>query len=147
MKVRSFGAMAGLSKRLEEHSQLRWRTALPSREFVRRHEERRQVGLALEGRKQSGRRDGGPRGWRQSSEEQGIVQRSHPKGPDRIGIGISRNEFPAVAALHESQVGPFSPTVDGRVDPQEVFGREGENRSDRFVLFRRESFGEAEKDS
>jgi len=76
--MRSFRSMAGLPKGVEKQFQLRRRTMFPSREFVRRHEERREVRLALEARKQTGRRDGGPGGGRQSSKEWGIDQRSQP---------------------------------------------------------------------
>src|SRR5437870_6045261 len=147
MEVRSFGSMAGLSKGVEEQFQLRRRTMFPGREFVRRHKERREVRLALKAREQTGRRDGGPGGGRQSSKEWGIVQRSQPKGADRVRVGPGRDEFPAVAALHEPEGRVAGAAVNGRIDPQEVFCRERKDRSNRLALFRCESFAEADKDS
>src|SRR6266566_5734214 len=146
MEVRSFGSMAGLSKGVEEHPQLRRRTMLPSREFVRRHEERREVRLALEAREQTGRRDGGPGGGRQSSKEWGIVQRSQPKGPDCIRGRPGRDEFPAVATLHEPEGRIAGPAVNGRIDPEEVLCRERKDRSNHLALFRDKSLAETEKD-
>src|SRR5437016_1831635 len=147
MEVRSFGSMARLPKGVEEHPQLRRRTVLPSREFVRRHKEGREVRLALEAREQTSRRDGGPGGGRQSSKEWGIVQRSQPKGSDRVRICTGRNEFTAAAALHEPEGRIAGAAVNGGIDPQEVFCRERKDRSNRLALFRCESFAEADKDS
>src|SRR6266566_4071318 len=147
MEVRSFGSMAGLSKGVEEQFQLRRRTMFPGREFVRRHEERRKVRLALKGRKQTGRGDRGPGGGRQSSKEGGIVQRSQPNGPDRFRIRAGRNEFPAIATLHEPEGRIADAAVNGRIDPEEVLCRERKNRSNRLALFRSESLAETEKDS
>jgi len=147
MEVRSFGSMAGLPKGVEEQFQLRRRTMFPSREFVRRHEERWEVRLALEAREQTGRGDGGPGGGRQSSKEWGIVQRSQPKGPDRIRVGTGRDEFPAVATPHEPEGRIAGAAVNGRIDPEEVFCRERKDRSNRLALFRSESLAETQKDS
>src|SRR5438876_11056671 len=147
MEVRSFGSMAGLPKGVEEQFQLRRGTRFPSREFVRRHEERREVRFALEAREQAGRRDGGPGGGRQSSKEWGIVQRSQPKGPDRIRVGTGRDEFPAVAMPHEPEGRIAGAAVNGRIDPEEVFCRERKDRSNRLALFRSESLAETQKDS
>src|SRR5437870_1566136 len=147
MEVRSFCSMAGLPKCVEETVQLRRRTVLSSREFVRRHEERWQVRLALEAREQTRRSDGGPGGGRQSSKECGIVQRSQPKGSDRVRIRTGRNEFPAAATLHEPEGRVACPAFDGRIDPEEMFCCEGKDWSNRLALFRSESLAGTEQDS
>src|SRR5437667_11038741 len=147
MEVRSFGSMAGLPKGVEEQFQLRRRTMFPSREFVRRHEERWEVCISLEAREQTGSGDGGTGGGRQSSKEWGIVQRSQPKGPDRIRVGTGRDEFPAVATPHEHEGRIAGAAVNGRIDSEEVFCRERKDRSNRLALFRSAPLPEAEKHS
>src|SRR5438309_9260553 len=104
MEVRSLGPVAGVAKGFEEHLEFWRRTALSGREVIRRHEERRQVGLALERREQSGPRSGGPRGGGQTPEERSVMERSHPQGSDRIFIRTCCHEFVAAETLHECEV-------------------------------------------
>src|SRR5207244_2356071 len=147
MEMRPCRSMPSLPKGVEEQFQVRRRTMFPGREFVRRHEKRRKVRLALKARKQTGRGDRGPGGGRQSSKEGGIVQRSQPKGSDRVRICTGRNEFTVAATPHEPEGRIAGAAVHGRIDPQEVFCRERKDRSNRLARFRCESLAEAEKDS
>src|SRR2546426_10309000 len=75
------------------------------------------------------------------------MQRSQPKGPDRIRVCTGRDEFPADATLHEPEGRNPCPAVDGRIDPEEVFSRERKDRSNRLPLFRGKLLTETEKDS
>src|SRR6266550_4212465 len=77
----------------------------------------------------------------------GVEQRSQPKGPDCIRGRPGRDEFPAVATLHEPEGRIAGPAVNGRIDPEEVLCRERKDRSNRLALFRGKSLAETEKDS
>src|SRR2546429_9185899 len=117
--------MASVAKRFEEHPEFWRRTVLSGREVIRRHEERRKVGLPLERREQSGRRSGGPTGGRETPEERRVMERSHPQGAERIFIRTRCDEFAAAATLHECEGWGSGPMVHRRVGPEEVFRREG----------------------
>src|SRR5439155_24687467 len=54
MEMRPRSSMASVSQTLEERCELRRRSPLPRRELLRSHEERREVRLSLNGRKESG---------------------------------------------------------------------------------------------
>ena len=128
--------MASASQTLEERCEFRRRSPLPRRELVRCHEERREVRLTLNRRKESSGLRMRPLARGHLANEGDIVEKSEPQGTDGIAVCFAGLDEPfAVSMGHEGQGWRRLP-VDDPDHPQEMFRRKGQDWSNRLARVR-----------
>src|SRR3989454_5046883 len=118
------------------------------REFVRRDEERRHLALRLEETKQSRGCNGTPAGGLKPANDRWLTERAEPQRADCTPIRSGRNtETTRARPDHLADRIRTRSGVDQKVDSQEVFLGERQNRSNPTASFRGDTMTVAQQDS
>src|SRR2546422_1173587 len=147
MEVGRRRAVANLPQALDESVEPWRRVPFSCREFVRRDEERRHLVFRFEERKQSRGCYGTPGGGLKPAHDRWLTERAEPQRADCIPIRSGRNtETTRARPDHLADRIRTRSGVDQKVDSQEVFRGERQNRSNPTASLRGETMTVAQQD-
>src|SRR3989449_1590897 len=130
MEVGPRRAVANLPQALDESVEPWRRVPFSCREFVRRDEERRHLAFRFEETKQSRGCNGTPAGGLKPAHDRWLTERAEPQRADCTPIRSGRNtETTRARPDHLADRIRTRSGVDQKVDSQEVFRGERQNRS------------------
>src|SRR3989449_5120205 len=148
MEVGPRRAVANLPQALDESVEPWRRVPFSCREFVRRDEERRHLALRFEETKQSRGCNGTPAGGLKPANDRWLTERAEPQRADCTPIRSGRNtETTRARPDHLADRIRTRSGVDQKVDSQEVFLGERQNRSNPTASFRGDTMTVAQQDS
>src|SRR3989475_8049375 len=148
MEVGPRRAVANLPQALDESVEPWRRVPLSCREFVRRDEERRHLAFRFEETKQSRGCNRTPAGGLKPTHDRWLTERAEPQRADSIPIRSGRNtETTRARPDHLADRIRTRSGVDQKVDTQEVFRGERQDRSNPTASLRGETMTVPQQDS